>query len=374
MKQSGFFKINFIYFVSLVMFVVLNIVFVAAGVDFAGRDVVSSLLIQVGFMFLLPLGLCKLIFKTSTKAIFSDVRFKKISIKHIFISIGLGVCLYVISLYVATIFNTLLGLFGYSGASSGASEGPMSVGSLFLSIFLSCVLPAFCEEFLHRGVLFSGLNKQVGVKKAVVISAVLFALMHLNISQFGYAFVAGLLLGYVTFLTGSIFPAMIMHFMNNFIGTYLSFSMSNQLPLGKVVNAMFGASSFGSSLLFSALIFIVVVMLFRWLLNIMLTDIHRTKFIEARSQIVKEYLRVELLKGEQEAKNLFLKTGFGFTSFEEVEIAGKKRIIEIKVPLSAVGIATSVSRKPSFAESVFYYANLFVGIAVTILTLFWGVM
>ena len=50
---------------------------------------------------------------------------------------------------------------------------------------------------------------------AIVISALLFAIVHLNPAQMPYAFIAGLLLGWMYWRTGSILPGMAYHWANN---------------------------------------------------------------------------------------------------------------------------------------------------------------
>lgn len=83
------------------------------------------------------------------------------------------------------------------------------------------ILPAICEEFLHRGVLLNGL-KEIGIKKAILISSLMFGLLHFNINQFFYATILGMLMALVSVVSKSIYPAMIIHFTNNAISVYLS--------------------------------------------------------------------------------------------------------------------------------------------------------
>ena len=49
-------------------------------------------------------------------------------------------------------------------------------------MFLVAVLPAIGEEFLHRGIVLQGI-KHMGFKKAIVLSSLLFGLVHFNIQQ-----------------------------------------------------------------------------------------------------------------------------------------------------------------------------------------------
>ena len=76
------------------------------------------------------------------------------------------------------------------------------------------VLPAFAEEFCYRGVVM-GLLRPFGDGFAVIASASIFGAMHGNAVQIPFAFSVGLVLGFVTVKTGSMWPAMLLHFLNN---------------------------------------------------------------------------------------------------------------------------------------------------------------
>lgn len=80
-------------------------------------------------------------------------------------------------------------------------------------IFLA-IVPAIVEEYLFRGVVLGSLRKY-GDGFAILFSAILFGFMHGNIVQIPFAFIGGLLLGYITVYSNSIIPAMIVHFLNN---------------------------------------------------------------------------------------------------------------------------------------------------------------
>ncbi|MCQ2354151.1 MAG: CPBP family intramembrane metalloprotease [Clostridia bacterium] len=88
---------------------------------------------------------------------------------------------------------------------------------LIYSFIYTALVPGFCEEFLFRGTVLSNLLPY-GKTTAVVGSAVLFALMHGNPMQFFYAAAAGILLGIVYVRTGSVWPGMFIHIINNYIG------------------------------------------------------------------------------------------------------------------------------------------------------------
>jgi membrane protease YdiL (CAAX protease family) len=91
----------------------------------------------------------------------------------------------------------------------------------FMLGFVSIALvPAVCEEFLFRGCVLSNLLPY-GRTTAIVGSALLFALMHSNWPQYLYTFCAGIVLGAIYTVTGSIWPGMFLHLFNNFYSLIL---------------------------------------------------------------------------------------------------------------------------------------------------------
>ena len=78
------------------------------------------------------------------------------------------------------------------------------------------------EELLFRGVILTGFLRRYGMVRAVVFSAILFAVIHLNPCQIGAAFFGGLFLGWLYLRTGSLWPCIAMHAIYN--SQCLSFS------------------------------------------------------------------------------------------------------------------------------------------------------
>lgn len=76
------------------------------------------------------------------------------------------------------------------------------------------VLPAACEEFLFRGVLLGGLKARIGAPAAVIVSAVLFAVVH-PLPGVPAILLLGLVFGAMTAVTRSLLPAAALHFLNN---------------------------------------------------------------------------------------------------------------------------------------------------------------
>lgn len=67
------------------------------------------------------------------------------------------------------------------------------------------------EELMFRGVIQSRLERAMPVWIAIVLQAVLFGFIHGTPVQIGYAFLMGLLFGYIRYRTGSILPTIAAH-------------------------------------------------------------------------------------------------------------------------------------------------------------------
>ena len=77
------------------------------------------------------------------------------------------------------------------------------------------LLAPLVEEVVFRGAVLRVLLEKLTPWKAIVVSALLFSLVHGNPAQMPYAFIGGLLLGWMYWRTGSIIPGMVYHWVNN---------------------------------------------------------------------------------------------------------------------------------------------------------------
>ncbi len=95
----------------------------------------------------------------------------------------------------------------------------VSVDTDRLSMFLyACIFAPIAEELLFRGLVLRSLQPY-GKKLAILVSAVFFGLFHGNPLQTPYAFVVGLVLGYVA-LEHHLLWAIVLHLVNNLLFGY----------------------------------------------------------------------------------------------------------------------------------------------------------
>lgn len=97
-----------------------------------------------------------------------------------------------------------------------------------LTFLVIAVMPALCEEFIFRGILYQG-YKKCSVSGAVILTALLFGLMHMNMNQLSYAVIIGMLFAAVNEVTGSILPSMLLHLYINGKSTILLYLAADEL-------------------------------------------------------------------------------------------------------------------------------------------------
>ena len=90
--------------------------------------------------------------------------------------------------------------------------------------FVICLLAPVAEELVFRGAILRALLRWRPSQRwlMIVVSALLFALIHLNPAQMPHAFLAGLLLGWLFMRTGSVIPGIAFHWANNTITYFIA--------------------------------------------------------------------------------------------------------------------------------------------------------
>jgi len=87
--------------------------------------------------------------------------------------------------------------------------------SIFLLIGVLAFSPAICEELLFRGAVMSGLRKLLPAWALFLCVGLAFGAAHMSVHKLGLTTLSGVLLTYIAWRTGSIFPGMIAHVLVN---------------------------------------------------------------------------------------------------------------------------------------------------------------
>ncbi len=119
-------------------------------------------------------------------------------------------------------------------------------GESALAIIAAVFIAPVGEELIFRGVAFyyakkavAGMsNKTLGFWIANAIQALFFGIMHMNVIQGTYAFILGLVLGYLAYRFGSVLPSILGHFLFNGISSFLMEPVSAVIPESEAAYAV----------------------------------------------------------------------------------------------------------------------------------------
>lgn len=221
MKRST--SVFIIYFGIIVCSLIFRIAFnsgFASNMSDFGSDAVWTMITQVGIFGIMPFTLYFITNKKGNpleaESVFTDFGFKKTSFENIALTLPITILLvYVVTCFVL-FYSIMLGFMGYTKVQSETNYD--NIGILIGELVFTAMLPAFFEDFTHRGLLFAGIkdatNKPVVL---ILLSSVLFGLMHQNIQQVFYTCIAGSVMALATYYSGSIWCGILVHFFNNAI-------------------------------------------------------------------------------------------------------------------------------------------------------------
>lgn len=120
-----------------------------------------------------------------------------------------------------------------------------------LALFIVGFLPAIAEEAVFRGFLFGSMNlkKRIPVWAAFIISGAAFGAYHMNLFQFIYATLFGIILAYMVYNSKSIFTSALFHLLNNSLSVCYMFYPILEKKLGLLEKSSFDTKSVILSLL-----------------------------------------------------------------------------------------------------------------------------
>lgn len=145
----------------------------------------------------------------------------------------LGVLLMWVSSYALMIPVTMFMAYFFPKQMFAVSEGLNEViysVPLILSVFISSVMPAVCEEALHRGFILKSFQSKWKNKWFLsVLMGIIFGLFHGSIWRFLPTAILGGILTYIMLETENMFYPALFHFTNNFLPSFL-LSLSGNSP------------------------------------------------------------------------------------------------------------------------------------------------
>lgn len=377
-KRKTTFNSILTYFVIVIAFVAIRTISSFGLLSFMGEygEYVFTIVVQIGLLFCLSIFMFSGLQKQKVKTTFTFYGFKKISWKAVLITIVLGAVVFFLNIFVASFFDIILSLFGYH-FHSGEPVSEYPIYMLFVNLIFTAVLPAVCEETAHRGLLLKG-QSAYGQKTALIISALLFGLLHMNIEQFFYATIIGLLAGYISIICDSIYPAIIIHFMNNALSVYSGFAAFYKLPFAKILSSINGflVNNFFLGLLFVLLLVGVLVYILFVLLKMLFRETTGRKLKDLQVELFKEIAKKDYMTNLEQSK---------------AELQGKEDVAPVTVNMEELyveqnikmGLMTELDKqlledtgkfKPTNVTKAITIACIVLTACITIFTFIWGLL
>lgn len=173
---------------------------------------------------------------------------------------------------------------------------------LWLNLIIIALLPAVVEEFIFRGLIFNGYKKR-NPFVAILLSSALFGLIHMNINQFSYAFVIGVVFALLVYATGSLVPSIFAHFLINGTSVVLSHMLTGSESATEGVTVPATAMDYFityvplvvmavGGLVFAVIVFVSICNKNRGLENVkrIFLKPHRVSYDEAEGKFIDGYL------------------------------------------------------------------------------------
>lgn len=190
------------------------------SIDYQTAEITKELMANMNYILLtssiLTIVIFFLIYIIKKKNISDELYFKDTNKPNYLIALMLGVSVWLFNMgFVSLLSET--GLFVKSFKALEDNMAFVGVNNVILSILVVGIVAPFAEELLFRGVIYNKLSKNISITATIIIQGILFGIYHMNFVQGLYASLLGILFGYITFKTKSIWPAIIIHMVNNTI-------------------------------------------------------------------------------------------------------------------------------------------------------------
>lgn len=197
MKKKGAVNANRVFLLSILGAQFLTLIPVLLGV----QDIMMLQFLTEVFL-VLPAAVYLILQKKSLK---ESIGVSAITIKQLLLLIPAALCVD----KIAELFNLLSQLFTENEVSVYMAD-LITKYPFFVAFFVISMEPAICEEVVYRGVVYQGYRRGK-ILVAALVSAFLFGIMHMNLNQFVYAFMIGILFALINEAVGSIIPSMLIH-------------------------------------------------------------------------------------------------------------------------------------------------------------------
>lgn len=161
------------------------------------------------------LMICK--FTDPDKSFFEKLGLNKWQLRNVWICVAVCVFMLGVSAFTTINFKKFLDFFDIHYRPPAFLSLALScdtTGFILLAIAAAIIAPV-AEEILFRRVIYGYIAARVGIAGSVVLTSMLFAMIHDSFAQFPALFLLGVAFQLTYLHFHSLYPAILLHFLNN---------------------------------------------------------------------------------------------------------------------------------------------------------------
>lgn len=147
----------------------------------------------------------------------------KIKLSSVFLTV-----VYVFTLFPMVAFVNSISMLFVENTVTAISDDVLAM-PMWVMIFAIGILGPFVEEIVFRGVILQSYQRTGRIVGSIVLSSVMFGMMHLNFNQFAYGTVMGVMLALLVEATGTVLTSFIAHALFNTVEVIMMFTSNNTL-------------------------------------------------------------------------------------------------------------------------------------------------
>ena len=151
------------------------------------------------------------------------IPFHKIKLSSVFLTV-----VYVFTLFPMVAFVNSISMLFVENTVTAISDDVLAM-PMWVMIFAIGILGPFVEEIVFRGVILQSYQRTGRIVGSIVLSSVMFGMMHLNFNQFAYGTVMGVMLALLVEATGTVLTSFIAHALFNSVEVIMMFTSNNTL-------------------------------------------------------------------------------------------------------------------------------------------------
>lgn len=209
-KQPTVLGVNLVYLSVLLLMLVAQVILVnwvpqaSRGAEYYWKLFILELVLIGG-----PPLIYMMIFKMNIGGV---TRFNRIKPAEVLLVLGMAIFGYGVTVIINLVWFWVA---SHWGTPVGQELPAIENGTQFLAAVLAIgIVPAVVEEFLFRGLVLRGYER-FGSKVAIIMTGILFGMLHLQLMSIPSIILLGIIISYVVYRTNSIFAGMIYHFVHN---------------------------------------------------------------------------------------------------------------------------------------------------------------